>query len=703
VRISALHQQETQTDYSDAYRVSDVVKLAHRVSAGIVVIALLVLCGWMFDVIWLKSVWPGLATMKANTALGFVLAGAALWFSVSQVSAAVPAWRKRTAQFLSLMLGLLSLVTLIEYGLDTNLGIDEALFVDYQHPAYASAPGRMAAMSAINFLLLSVAIFLIDVETGRGMRPSHGLVLFIVANSFLAILGYLFGIEPLYRVVAYSSMALHTAILFVASAICVACARPTNRLILSIISDDAAGLINRRLLPAAILIPPAIGWLRWQGELAGYYSTGFGLALNITSNVAIFSVLIWSSSRAVQKLHEQQVALTRTNIWQQAILNSADFTIISTDKLGTIRTINNGVAKKLGYQPQELINQSIVDRIHEPSELAARADALTIELGYEVSPNFDALAAKARVAGCDENDWTYIGKNGHKVVVRLSVSPLINSYGKISGFVAIGMDVTKQRNAEVALRESLAALDDRNRELQDFAFVASHDLQEPLRKIRMFSDRLLSEYAAQLDDRAQQYLKRNMQAATRMQTLIDDLMTYSRVATRGQSFVPVDLNKLVAAIVDDLEARIVSSSGKVEWTGLPTVKGDATQLRQLFQNLIANALKFRHPQRIPVVRVLANHASKGGSGWLIQVQDNGIGFDMAHAERIFAPFKRLHSRSEFEGTGIGLAIVRRIVERHGGHITARAVPGEGACFTIALPDLDGVAPQSSASLVSPIA
>jgi PAS domain S-box-containing protein len=666
---------------------ASLIRLSRRIALGVAVVGVAVLFGWAFGIDWLKGVLPGTATMKASSAICFVFAGIALWLSAPRDDGARPAprWRRQVAPLLATLIGMIALLSLIEHLAGTDLGFDQILFHD---PDPRSA-GRMAEMTALNMLLSAIALLLLDVRSRGGHRPSDWLMLFVAASAFVAVLGYVYGVPALYRLGMFEPMPLHTALVFCGLATGILFARPYTLLARAVTADDAAGVILRRLLPAAVLLPPLLEWLRWRGEVIGLYSQAAGLALHAIGYIAVFAALVWSASRAVQRLYDLQQALARTNVWQQAILNSADFTVVSTDKRGVIRTINSGAARKLGYLPEDLVNKRNIELLHDPEELAARAEAWSRDLGYRVEPGFDTLFAKARALGNDENDWTYVCQDGSRYIVRLSVSPLIDSYSKVSGFVAIGMDITEQRNAEYALIESLRALDDRNRELQDFAFVASHDLQEPLRKIRMFSDRLLESYSSVLDERALEYLRRNVQAAGRMQALIDDLTAYSRIATRGEHFAPVDLNRVVAMVVDDLVARIESSRGKVEWSGLPTIAGDATQLRQVFQNLISNALKFRHADRDPHVRVSAERPGRdfhGPPSWLIRVEDNGIGFDMRHAERVFAPFQRLHARTEFEGSGIGLAIVRRIVERHGGRISAVAEQGRGAKFTMTLPE-----------------
>jgi signal transduction histidine kinase len=220
-----------------------------------------------------------------------------------------------------------------------------------------------------------------------------------------------------------------------------------------------------------------------------------------------------------------------------------------------------------------------------------------------------------------------------------------------------------------------------NTELDQFAQVASHDLQEPLRKVRTFTERITQTEAENLSERGSDYLRRANAAAERMQILIEDLLRFSRVSTRGREFAPVDLGAVTEDVLDDLSELVQGTGARVEVGPLPTINGDATQMRQLIQNLISNALKFRREGVEPHVRVAASVES----GWLtLTVADNGIGFEPQYSTRIFRVFERLHGRGAYPGTGIGLALCRKIAERHGGTVVADGVLGEGATFTVTL-------------------
>jgi len=250
--------------------------------------------------------------------------------------------------------------------------------------------------------------------------------------------------------------------------------------------------------------------------------------------------------------------------------------------------------------------------------------------------------------------------------------------------IALAID---RKRAEEQLRIFNEKLQQSNRELQDFAYVASHDLQEPLRKVQTFSDRLGSKYAERLDETGLDYLERMRNAASRMQTLIQDLLAFSRVTTKAQPFVQVDLEQITRDVLSDLEVKIEETGAAIETRDLPKLDADPLQMRQLIQNLIGNALKFRNADATPIVKISATNGLSNGHGpmYTITVEDNGIGFDEKYLDKIFTVFQRLHGRAEYEGSGIGLAVCRKIVERHHGSITAQSTPGQGAKFIVSLP------------------
>jgi PAS domain S-box-containing protein len=253
--------------------------------------------------------------------------------------------------------------------------------------------------------------------------------------------------------------------------------------------------------------------------------------------------------------------------------------------------------------------------------------------------------------------------------------------------------------ANEALQLSSELLQQSNEELEKFAYIASHDLQEPLRKIQAFGDRLTKKYRDTIGDQGKDYLDRILDSARRMRRLIEDLLAFSRITTKAKPLEWIDLSFIVREVLEDLEVRMEQTQGRVEFDSLPTIQADFVQMKQLFQNLILNSLKFAKSGVPPVIKISSSRTSElptnsdppppPWSGFRIMIKDNGIGFEQEYAERIFELFQRLHGRKEYEGTGLGLAIVRKIVQRHGGSISAKGILGEGATFIIDLPEIGG--------------
>ena len=259
------------------------------------------------------------------------------------------------------------------------------------------------------------------------------------------------------------------------------------------------------------------------------------------------------------------------------------------------------------------------------------------------------------------------------------------------GSVATYLDITEMEKHAQALQDHTLRLETSNRELQEFAYVASHDLQEPLRKIEAFSDRLIRKYGKTLPEDGQMFVDRMQNAAGRMRQLINALLSYSRVTTTKNQFVPTALDEVLKEVLSDLQIRIEEAKGEISFDPLPVIEADAVQMRQLLQNLLSNALKFRKPGVPPVIKIGATIVPPAGltehpSGSVaLTIRDNGIGFENMYKDQIFKIFQRLHGRMEYEGTGIGLATCRKIVDRHAGSIDADGNPGVGTTFTVVLP------------------
>ncbi len=345
--------------------------------------------------------------------------------------------------------------------------------------------------------------------------------------------------------------------------------------------------------------------------------------------------------------------------------------IISIDEDQRIVLFNQGAEEIFGYSAPEVMGEPLSILLPRPSGAEHPAHVRTFSGGHDSSRR---MGHRGAISGRR--------KGGEIFPAEASISKqMIDGHWL---YTAVLRDVTEQRRAERQLRRMNAELQRSNADLEHFATVASHDLQEPLRKIQAFGGRLQSRYSDALPEQGQDFLGRMLNAAERMSTLIRDLLVFSRVTTRARPFEPVDLAEVARQVVADLELRIEQTGGRVELGELPRIDADPTQMRQLFQNLLGNALKFCRDGVAPEVRVSAEPVDDGKACRLV-IADNGVGFDEKYLDRIFDVFQRLHGRGVFEGTGMGLAICRKLVERHGGNITAQSTPGQGSRFIVTLP------------------
>ncbi len=347
--------------------------------------------------------------------------------------------------------------------------------------------------------------------------------------------------------------------------------------------------------------------------------------------------------------------------------------IISIDTDHNIRLFNQGAEEIFGYTADEALGEPLSMLLPESVHAAHAAHV----------EQFSSAAKPSRRMG-QRQEIFGVRKNGDLFPAEASISKQ-----RVDGqwrFTAVVRDVTNAKEARDQLRRANEELERSNSELEQFATVASHDLQEPLRKIQAFGERLSSKYGDDLPERGADYLERMCDAAGRMSQLIDDLLAFSRVTTRAKPFESVELEEILEAVITDLEVRIERTGGQVEVEQMPQVEADPTQMRLLFQNLVGNALKFHREGVPPLVRVGCECSGDGPEQVCrIFVQDNGVGFDEKYLDRIFNVFERLHGRGTYEGTGVGLAICQKIVDRHGGELDATSTPGEGSRFVVTLP------------------
>jgi PAS domain S-box-containing protein len=364
-----------------------------------------------------------------------------------------------------------------------------------------------------------------------------------------------------------------------------------------------------------------------------------------------------------EEMAERQLSEERLRL---LIDGAKDYAIVMLEADGCVASWNEGATRLKGWSEQEILGRHFSVLYPEESVVAGLPE-------HEL----ELAAVRGRLA---EEGWR-VRKDGSRFLADVIITAIRDDSGKLRGFSKITRDITERKRAEEQIQTTLTELERSNKELEQFAYVASHDLQEPLRMVSSYTQLLAQRYEGQLDDDAKKFIDYAVDGAVRMQRLINDLLAYSRVSTQGKTFATIDSHVALGEALVSLSAAIEENRALVVNDDLPAVSADAAQLSQLFQNLISNAIKFRGADS-PLVRISASNL---GREWRFSVRDNGIGIEKQYGEKVFEIFQRLHTRKEYPGTGIGLAICKRIVERHGGRIWFESEPGIGTTFYFTMP------------------
>ncbi len=411
------------------------------------VIAVLTLIGWACDVPILRGVIGGSVAMNPSSALGFILSAAAVCLLRREAPAPL---LKRTGRTLAAIVATFGAIRLGCYATGIEPGFDQLLFQD------ALADNLMAPNTAGFFLLTGVS--LLSRDAAAWFQMAQSLTLATLASAFLAIVGYAFGGGILYAIPSHIPMALNTAFAFLALALAIMESRPRRGVVGVLFSDEAGGEMAKRLIPAGIVVPLLLGGMKLYGESAGLFDAEFGGALLVSTTVMVFMAVIWCTARVLNQSDAQRrhasVQLRTLSAFQQAILDSADYSIIATDLNGIITVFNRGAERMLGYRGVDVVGKAAPEIIHDKSEIAARAQQLSDALGRTIAPGFEVVVAKLGSGRCEEHEWTYVCSDGARLPVSLALTAIRSEGGEVVGYVGIAKDIAARQIAENALRES---------------------------------------------------------------------------------------------------------------------------------------------------------------------------------------------------------------------------------------------------------
>jgi PAS domain S-box-containing protein len=611
----------------------DAVAATRAVGLFVALVGALIVFGWAVGAIIIPSANPASPAIRLNAGACFVLLGSGLALAVSG--------RAGAGRVLGAAVALIGLLTLFEIVARTSLGIDQVAFDDHSRSV-----GRMAPNAALGATVLGTALLTVGARRLR-WQPSELLALAGGMIGWLGLIGYAADLPALLHVGGFLRIALPTAICFVLLGVAITVGPARGRLAELVAGSGPAGPLVRRLFGAVVLVPPLVAV-----PLRAVHSQGTTIlvliavvAITFLSIVVSFALSLEAAEREAQDRAE--------------LLDLAHDAVIVRDPLtGDISYWNREAEEMYGYRADE-----------------ARGRVTHDLLATRFPESLEALDAALLDHGRWDGELEHRRKDGSWLLVSSRQALKRDARGAPVSIIELNSDITERKRAERALARS-------NIELEQFASVASHDLQEPLRTIGGFAELLARRHESALDEDGRRYLDFIMSGTARMQALIDGMLSYARVGQAGLSLELHDSRELVERALGALDGTIASSGASLEIGELPPVVANGTALTQVFQNLLANAVKFSDAAA-PAVAITAEREA---GAWCFAVADNGIGIDPAQAERVFRMFQRLHAEGRYAGTGIGLAICKRIVERHGGRIWCEPRAQGGTVFRFTLPD-----------------
>jgi len=639
----------------------------------------LVLVGWALDITTLKSLLPAWVAMKANTAVCIVLAGSSLWLLRTEQADRTS---RRLAQACACAISVVGLLTLTEYCFGWDIGIDQLLFRELKGAVGTTSPGRMAHITAFNFLLLGVALLLLDTQTRRGHRPAEYLAIMAGLFGLLGLLSYAYGVDAISRLGACTSMAMHTALTFLVLTCGILLARRDRGLMAVVVSETTGGIVARRLLPVIILLPVLLGWLRLQGQQAGLYDTETGVALNIVAWIAIFGVVVWRNADLLYRADSQRKRAEETiQLYADIVKNvPIGLNIWRLDDLDDAKSL-----RLLDANPAacSLTGVPMMDM-----------RGLTFPEAFPGVSDADLASYAEVVRSRKAKD---IGE------IQYQDERMAPAYWSIKAFplpdycVALAFEnVTDRRQKEEELRRMREQADAANQAKSQFLAHMSHEIRTPLNGILGFAE--LLRRGTRSEEQRATFLDTIRSSGKHLLALIDEVLDLSKIEAGRMDFerVRCSPHQVISEVLSTLRVASQQKGLSLEcrWTSrVPeTIVTDPYRLRQLLMNVVGNAIKFTETGGVKLL--VCVEAEKPEPRFLIEVRDTGIGIAADQLPRVFQPFNQADGTitRRFGGTGLGLAISRHIARALGGEITIKSVLGVGSVFRITLEtgSLDGI-------------
>jgi PAS domain S-box-containing protein len=644
-------------------------------SAITLILGTLTMIGWLTGIRSLASFVPGYIPIAPGASLAFILLGGARYFYAHASSR----WFTRTYILVSVLpISLIALFNLIQFLTGANVGIEEYFTRDVlaiDPGTYGAGP--MSPITAVTFLLICAATGLLLFAPGYRAWLSSGLASVVVLVGLVVLLGYLYGTPQLYGG-GYRYVALPAGVMFVFLGTgLIAAAGPEHFPLRLLVGPSIRALLMRSLLSVIFVVILIDGAFHSMLLRLGI-TEALRAALSVLMALATASIVISQISRIVGGTMDRTEAERKRT--EQALLKSEQHyrSLFENmlDGFAYCKMIFDEQGRPIDFVYLEV--NGAFERLTGLKNVIGKKVTEVISGTKESYPELLEIYGRVALTGMPEK--FEIDFKPLEAWFSISVYSTEREY-----FAAIFDNITDRKRAEDELKKRTEELASSNAELEQFVYIASHYLQEPLRTVSNFSQLLAKRYKGKLDAKADQSIGFIVDGTTRMQEMIDDLLEYSRVSTRTKSFEPTDCETVLDQALDNLKEAVEGSDPLVTHDPMPTVMADASQLVQLFQNLLSNAIKFRKEKpRITVSAV------QRGNEWLFSVKDNGIGIAPEFMDYIFKMFEREHANVEYPGTGVGLAICKKIVERHGGRIWVESEIGKGSTFyfTIPLKELD---------------